>query len=77
MPRVEALVVNHIRRGPGQMTGMGDGSSVVTDVINSLSGGEYDRVTQQLNTLEIALKVSIAASCIAGGFALLALWKGR
>lgn len=76
MPRVEALVVNHIRRGKGQMTGMGD-AGVVGNVLNTLSGGEYDRVTQQLDTLEIALKVSIAASCIAGAFALLAFVRGR
>ncbi|HZE50657.1 MAG TPA: hypothetical protein VE074_13900 [Jatrophihabitantaceae bacterium] len=74
MPRVEALVVNHIRRGPGQMTGLGGGA---TDLINTLTGGEYDRVAQQLDTLELALKVSIAASCIAGAFALAALVRGR
>jgi hypothetical protein len=73
MPRVEALVVNHLRRGPGQMTGMGDAGGI----LNTLTGGEYDRVTQQLDTLEIALKVSIVASCIAGAFAAAAFLRGR
>jgi hypothetical protein len=76
MPRVEALIVNHIRRGPGQMTGMpkmGD----VSSLLSTLTGGESDRVQQQLNDLELYLKVSIAASCVAGGFALMALLRGK
>jgi hypothetical protein len=73
MPKVEALIVNHIRRGPGQMTGMGDAAGV----LNTLTGGEYDRVATQLNTLEIALKVSIVASVVAGAFAAAAFLRGR
>jgi hypothetical protein len=60
---VEALVVNTVRRGPGQMTGMGD----ATDLLNIVSAGGYNDLLNELNTLDTALKVSIAASAIAAG----------
>jgi hypothetical protein len=69
---VEALVVNHVRRGPGQMLGMGDGG-----ILNTLTGGEYDRVSAQLDRLETALKISIAASVVAGAVALASFLGGR
>ena len=71
--RTEALVVNHRRRGPTQMTGMGD----VSSVLNTLTGGEYGDVKNELDTVKTLLKVSIAASIVSGAFALVALARGN
>lgn len=60
---LDAIVVNTVRRGPRQMMGMGDG---LVDLANSLTGGKVTDVQNQLDRLELALKVSIAASCVAG-----------
>jgi hypothetical protein len=67
MSKVEALVVNTVRRGPGQLTGMGD----ATDLLNVVTGGGYQELVDELNMLDTGLKVSIAASAIAAG---LSLW---
>lgn len=62
MGAVEALVVNTVRRGPRQMDGFGD----FTEVANVLTGGQYTDIRVQLDRLELALKVSIVASVLAG-----------
>ncbi len=62
MAKVEALVVNTVRRGPGQLTGID-----ATDLLNVVTGGGYSDLLDQLNTLDTGLKVSIAASAIAAG----------
>lgn len=61
---VEAYVVNQRRRGPGQLAGLslGDASSV----LDFLTSGQYTQTTSQLDRLEVLLKVSIAASVVAG-----------
>jgi hypothetical protein len=74
MPRVEALVVNHVRRGPAQMTGMGDATS---DVLNIVTGGGYADIQAQLAQLDLGLKASIAASAIAACVALYLLFGDR
>lgn len=74
---LDALVTNITERGPGQMQGMGDPGGLVPGIIDSVSGGEYTRITRQLDTLELALKISIVASVIAGTAGLLVLLKGR
>jgi len=66
------------RRGPGQMLGlegphMGDAASVV----DTLTGGEYSRFSAQLDRLELALKISIFASCLAGAAGLVILLRRR
>jgi len=55
------------------MLGM-DGPS---DVLNQLTGGEYRKLTDQLDRLEFALKLSIAASLLAGMAALGMLLRRR
>jgi hypothetical protein len=60
-----ALIVSMQRRGPGQMLGLPDGMGDPS-VLDTLTGGEYSRLSAQLDRLELALKVSIFASCIAG-----------
>jgi hypothetical protein len=74
---VDALVVNMRRRGPGQMLGL-DNLGDATGLLDNLTGGEYTSRMQQLDRLELALKVSIVASCIAGiaGLASLLSRKG-
>jgi hypothetical protein len=68
---IDAMVVNTVSRGPRQMTGMGD--SALLSIANALTGGEVSAAQAQLDRLEIALKISIAASVVAGlaGFAVL------
>ncbi len=61
---VEALLVSTRRRGPGQMQGLGIGDA--TSILDTLTSGEYSNRTAQLDRLELALKVSIVASIIAG-----------
>jgi hypothetical protein len=68
---VEAIVVNHVRRAPGQMLGLGDAGGL----LNTLTGGEYDAIRAQLDRLELALKVSIAASVVAGLVAVVSMGR--
>jgi hypothetical protein len=71
----QALIVSMQRRGPGQMMGldgMGD-----PGVLDTLTGGEYSRLAAQLDRLELALKVSILASCIAGVAGLVIIFQKR
>lgn len=75
---VEALIVSMRRRGPGQMLGlegthMGDASNV----IDTLTGGEYSRLGGQLDNVEMLLKVAIAASIVAGVAGLFTIFRGR
>ena len=72
MAKVEALVVNTVRRGPGQLTGMGD----ATDLLNVVTAGGYNDLLDELNTLDTGLKVSIAASAIAAGLSLWLIFGG-
>jgi hypothetical protein len=72
---IDAMVVNTVKRGPRQMAGMGD--SALLDIVNGLTGGEVTAVQTQLNTLELMLKVSIAASIVAGIAGLSVLLSGR
>lgn len=72
---IDAMVVNTVRRGPRQMAGMGD--SALLDIVNGLTGGEVTAVQTQLNTLEIALKLSIAASVVSGLVGLSILLSGK
>jgi hypothetical protein len=66
MGGVEALVVNTVRRGSGQMAGMGSMGLDLTSIADELTGGKVTDVQAQLDRLEIALKVSIVASVVAG-----------
>lgn len=79
MAKVEALVVNMARRGPGQLTGLsdGDGMGDASDVLNVLTAGGYNELLDQLNTLDTGLKASIAASAIAAGLALWSIFGDR
>lgn len=75
---VDALVVNMRRRGPGQMLGldqMRDMGAAPPSLLDTLTSGEYSSRVQQLDRLELALKVSIAASLIAGIAGLAVLLK--
>lgn len=67
---IEAVVVDTRRRGPEQMAG-------ATDLIDVATGGEYTRIMNRLDTLELALKVSIGASVVAGLAGLISIWRGR
>lgn len=69
----KALVVNTVKRGPGQMLGMG---LDLTGVLDSVTGGQVTQVKSQLDTLEILLKVAIGASIASGTLALVALFGG-
>lgn len=72
---VEALLVSTKRRGPGQMQGfaMGDASNL----LDTLTSGEYSSRIAQLDRLELLLKLSIAASLVAGIAGLASLLRGR
>lgn len=76
---IDALVVNTTQRGPRQMLGMsgGMGDNVLTEIADKLTGGQVSAAQQQLDRLELALKVSIAASCIAGLAGLAVLLSGK
>lgn len=49
----------------------------VPSVIDTVTGGEYSRMGAQLDRLELALKVSIVASCFAGIAGLVILFRRR
>lgn len=72
---IDAMVVNTVRRGPRQMTGMGD--NILTGLLDRVTGGEISATQAQLDRLEIALKVSIAASVVAGIAGLAVLLSGK
>lgn len=76
---VEALIVNTARRGPTQMLGLDGGTAgPASGLFDSLTGGEYSRIQAQLDRLELALQVTIIASCIAGVAGLVSiLWPRR
>lgn len=75
---VEALIVGMRKRGPGQMLGMeGRHMGDVPSVLDTISGGEYSRFAAQLDRLELALKISIFASCLAGVAGLAILFTSR
>jgi hypothetical protein len=74
---VDALIVNSARRGPMQIMGL-DAAGATPSVFDALTGGEYSRIQQQLDRLELALQVTIVASCIAGVAGLVSLlWPRR
>jgi len=72
---VEALLVSTRRRGPGQMQGLGMGDAA--NLLDTLTSGEYSSRIAQLDRLELLLKLSIAASLIAGIAGLASLVRGR
>jgi hypothetical protein len=72
MGSVEALIVNTVRRGQGQMAGLD-----LTALADSLTGGQVTAAEDQLTQLQLALKVSIFASIIAAGLASWALLTKR
>jgi hypothetical protein len=72
MGSVEALVVNTVRKGPTQMGSMG---LDITQIADALTGGKVSDVQAQLDRLEIALKVSIVASVVAGVAGLVVLLR--
>lgn len=73
---IEALVVQLQQRGPGMMgmSGPGDGA---LDVLNRITGGEITATKAQLDRLELLLKLSIAASLVAGIAGVASLLRGR
>jgi hypothetical protein len=77
----DALIVSMVRRGPGQMLGMeGDhvqGMGSPASVLDTVTGGEYSRLSAQLDDLSLWLKISIFASCIAGAAGLAMLLRKR
>jgi len=70
---VEAILVNTRRRGPGQMLGMGD--DVTGTLLNAVTGGTYQDVLDKIDTVTLLLKISIAASVVAGLFGAAALFS--
>ncbi len=74
---VDALIVNMRRRGPGQMLGLDDARATMgaPNILDSLTGGDFSKLQGELGTLETLLKVSIAASVIAGIAALAMLLR--
>lgn len=69
----QAIVVNMRRRGPGQMLGLSLPSGA--EVLDTITSGEYSSRISQLDRLELLLKVSIAASCVAGLAGLMVLFR--
>ncbi len=74
---INALVVNTVRRGPQQMTGMGDTGSALLNAVDALTGGQVSSTQHQLDRLELALKISIGASVVAGLAGLAVLLSGK
>jgi hypothetical protein len=78
---VSALLVSTKRRGPGQLQGLegfdGLGIGDATNLLDTLTSGEYSSRIAQLDRLELALKISIVASCVAGIAGLAVLMRGR
>jgi hypothetical protein len=66
---VEAIVVDTIKRGPGQMAGIGDAG-----LLDTLTEGQYTVVQDKLDSISLGLKLSIAASVLSGALATIALF---
>lgn len=73
---IEALVVQMQQRGPGMMGMSGPGDTAV-DLLNRITGGEITATKAQLDRLELLLKLSIAASLVAGIAGVASLLRGR
>ena len=58
-----------MRRRRRTLASMGD----LSDVANTLTGGQYDVVVAQVQTIKTELKVALAASYVAGALALVAI----
>jgi len=58
------------------MMGLGDGN-FFTNLVNNLSGGEYQQARDQVDRLETLLKWSIGASLLAGALSLVELFWPR
>lgn len=73
---VEAIIVDTVRRGPGQMAGlrMGDLSDTSTSLLDTVTGGQFTIVSDKLDTISLGLKLSIAASVLSGALATVALF---
>ena len=74
---VEAIVVNTIRRGPGQMQGLGADGSTTDNLLNIATGGTYSELLETIDTLTLLLKVTVVASVISGIAAVAVLAQGR
>lgn len=77
----DALIVSMVRRGPGQMLGM-EGEHVAglgsaASVLDTVTGGEYSRLSSQLDDLSFWLRISVFASCLAGVAGLVTLLRRR
>jgi hypothetical protein len=77
----DALIVSMARRGPGQMLGMegphAAGMGSAASVLDTVTGGEYSKLSTQLDSVEFWLKISIFASCVAGVAGLAMLFRRR
>jgi hypothetical protein len=69
-----AIVVNTVRRGPGQMTGLGDFN--VTGALDAITGGAVSQTQADLATLKTMLQVTIGVSIVSGVLAISALLSG-
>lgn len=58
-----------MRRRRRTLAGLGD----LSDVANTLTGGQYDIVVAQVDTIKTELKIALAASYVAGALALVAI----
>jgi hypothetical protein len=73
---VEAIIVDTVRRGPGQMAGlrMGDLADTSGSILDTVTGGQYSVVSDKLDTISLGLKLSIAASVLSGVLATVTLF---
>lgn len=75
---VQAIIVDTVKRGPGQMAGlarMGDLTDTGTSLLDTVTGGQYTVVSDKLDAISIGLKLSIAASVLSGALATVALFR--
>jgi hypothetical protein len=62
-----------IRARARNLADMGDLSDTVASVANDLTGGQFDVVSAQVQTIQTELKIALAASYVAGALALVVL----
>jgi hypothetical protein len=79
----EAMIVQTQRNGqlkgaPGdEQKGLGDASDDIVSVVDRLTGGTLSGLQMQVAELKSYLQISIAASVVAGGLALLQFLDSR
>lgn len=72
---VEAIIVDTVRPRPGALMGLGDFTDTGTQLLDTVTGGQFTVVNDKLDSISLGLKLSILGSVVSGGLAVAALFR--